>query len=286
VRIAGREVGPERPCFVVAEIGINHNGSVDIARQLIDLAARHGVDAVKFQKRSVEVVYTPEELARPRESPFGVTNGDLKRGLEFGDDEYRQIDAYCRERSMPWFVSCWDLESVDFIERFDPPCHKVASACLTDDELLRRLVRTGRPVILSTGMSTLQEIDHAVALLDGAELVVLHSTSTYPAAPETLNLDVIAALRERYRTPVGYSGHEVGVMPSVLAACLGAVMVERHVTLDRAMWGTDQAASLEPHGVELLVRYIRSIPVVRGDGRKVVYDSERPILAKLRRERS
>jgi N-acetylneuraminate synthase len=286
VRIAGREVGPERPCFVVAEIGINHNGSVDIARQLIDLAARHGVDAVKFQKRSVEVVYTPEELARPRESPFGVTNGDLKRGLEFGDDEYRQIDAYCRERSMPWFVSCWDLESVDFIERFDPPCHKVASACLTDDELLRRLVRTGRPVILSTGMSTLQEIDHAVALLDGAELVVLHSTSTYPAAPETLNLDVIAALRERYRTPVGYSGHEVGVMPSVLAACLGAVMVERHVTLDRAMWGTDQAASLEPHGVELLVRYIRSIPVVRGDGRKVIYDSERPILAKLRRERS
>lgn len=283
VTIAGREVGPGQPCFVVAEIGINHNGSVETARKLIDVAVRHGVDAVKFQKRSVDVVYTPEELARPRESPFGSTNGDLKRALELDEAGYREIDAHCREKGIPWFASCWDEASVDFVERFDPPCHKVASACLTDDALLRHLAATGRPIILSTGMSTLDQIDHAVEVLSATPLVLLHSTSTYPAPPETLNLDVIPSLQERYGLPIGYSGHEVGVLPSVLAASLGAVMIERHVTLDRAMWGTDHAASLEPHGVELLVRYVRSIPIVRGDGRKVVYESEKPVIAKLRR---
>jgi N-acetylneuraminate synthase len=285
VRLAEREVGPGRPCFIVAEIGINHNGDLDTARRLVDVAARNGADAVKLQKRTVEVVYSAEELARPRESPFGATNGDLKRGLEFGEAQYREFDRYCHERGILWFASCWDTRSVDFVERFEPPCHKVASACLTDDVLLRRIRQTGRPIVLSTGMSTIEQIDHAVALLRGAPLVLLHSTSSYPARDDELNLDVIPMLAQRYGVPVGYSGHEVGVISSVLAACLGAVMVERHITLDRAMWGSDQAASLEPRGLELLVRYIRKIPEMRGDGRKVVYPSERPVLEKLRRVR-
>jgi N-acetylneuraminate synthase len=285
VRIAGREVGPGRPCFIVTEIGINHNGDLETAKRLVDVAVRHGADAVKFQKRTVDRVYAAEDLARPRESPFGATNGDLKRGLEFGEPEYREIDRYCGERGIAWFASCWDENSVDFIDRFDPPCHKIASACLTNDGLLRRIKGSARPVVLSTGMSTIEEIDHAVEVLRGAELVLLHSTSTYPARDDELNLDVILFLQQRYGIPVGYSGHEVGVISSVLAACLGAVMVERHITLDRAMWGSDQAASLEPRGLELLVRYIRKIPEMRGDGRKVVYESERPIIEKLRRVR-
>jgi len=284
VSIAGRAIGPER-CFIIGDIGINHNGSLETAKELVDVAARCGIDAVKFQKRTVDVVYTPEELARPRDSPFGSTNGDLKRGLELGEAEYAEIDRYCRERQMPWFASCWDEASVDFIERFDPPCHKVASACLTDDNLLRRVADTGRPVLLSTGMSTLEEIDHAVEVLRGAPLVVLHCTSTYPAKDSELNLDVIPFLQARYQVPVGYSGHEVGVTSSVIAACLGAVVVERHITLDRAMWGSDHAASLAPRGLELLAMHLRKLPVMRGDGRKVVYESEKPILKKLRRVR-
>ena len=283
VSIANRLVGPGHPCFVVAEIGINHNGDVEIARRLVDVAVRHGADAVKFQKRTVDLVYSPEELARPRESPFGTTNGDLKRGLELGEEAYGEIDRYCKERGVPWFASCWDEASVDFVERFEPPCHKIASACLTDDALLRRVQATGRPVVLSTGMSTVEEIDHAVSVLAGTDLVILHCTSTYPARDDELNLDVIPFLQQRYDCPVGYSGHEVGVIGSVVAACLGAAMVERHVTLDRAMWGSDQAASLEPRGLELLVRYVHKIPEMRGDGRKVVYDSERPVRQKLRR---
>lgn len=284
VSIARRRIGPER-CFVVGEIGINHNGSVDTAKELVDVAARCGVDAVKFQKRNVDVVYTPEELARPRESPFGSTNGDLKRGLELGEAEYAAIDRHCRERNMPWFASCWDAASVDFIERFDPPCHKIASPCLTDDSLLRYVADTGRPMVMSTGMSTLEEIDHAVEVVKDAPLVLLHCTSTYPARDAELNLDVIPALQKRYGVPVGYSGHEVGVTSSVLAVCLGAVMVERHITLDRAMWGSDQAASLGPRGLELLLLHIRKVPLMRGDGRKVVYESEQPFLRKLRRVR-
>ncbi len=283
VHIAGRPVGPGHPCFVVVEIGINHNGSLDTALQLVEVAARYGADAVKFQKRTVDLVYTAEELDRPRESPYGTTNGDLKRGLELDEEAYHEIDRRCRQLGMPWFASCWDVPSVDFLERFDPPCHKVASACLTDDDLLRRMKQTGRPIVVSTGMSTLDEVDRAITVLAEAELVILHSTSTYPAQDHELNLDVIPALQARYDHPIGYSGHEVGVMPSVIAASLGAVMVERHVTLDRAMWGTDQAASLEPRGLELLIRYIRKLPEIRGTGVKVVYESEKPVRDKLRR---
>jgi N-acetylneuraminate synthase len=284
ITIGGRRVGPDEPCYLIGEIGINHNGDLDIARRLVDKAAEYKFDAVKFQKRTIEIVFTPEDLARPRESPFGMTNGDLKRGLEFGVDEYREIDRYCREKGIDWFCSPWDEASVDFLEPFDPVCYKIASACLTDDGLLRRIKATDRPIILSTGMSTIDEIDHAVELLRGADLVLMHTSSTYPSKDLDLNLSVINTLRERYDLPLGYSGHEVGVMPSIMAvAGFGACAVERHITLDRAMWGSDQAASLEPRGMDLLSKYIAMWPVVRGDGIKRVLADEVPIKNKLRR---
>ena len=283
VQISNRLVGPGQPCFVVAEIGINHNGDLDIARKLIAAALLAGCDAVKFQKRTVEVVYTPEELARPRESPFGATNDDLKRGLEFGYEEYQAIDEYCRAHNIIWYASCWDEASVDFIEQFDPPCYKMASASLTDDNLLCHHRRYGRPIILSTGMSTLEQIDHAVEVLGTEDLILMHCTSTYPSNLEELNLKAIQTLRERYDVPVGYSGHEVGLPPSVAASVLGACMIERHITLDRAMWGSDQAASVEPRGFARLVRDIHAIEAAMGNGVKRVYDSEIPVMKKLRR---
>ena len=283
VLIAGHRIGDNEPCYVVAEIGINHNGDLDIARRLIAAAAFSGCDAVKFQKRSVDIVYTPEELAKPRENPFGATNGDLKRGLEFGQAQYHAIADYCRQNSLAWFASCWDEASVDFLERFDPPCYKIASASLTDDNLLRHHRGTGRPLIVSTGMSTIEEIDHAVEVLGTDRLVLMHTTSTYPSRPEELNLRAIPALRERYQVPVGYSGHEVGLSTSVVAVALGACMIERHITLDRAMWGSDQAASVEPHGFARLVRDIRVLQSALGDGVKRVYESEVPVRQKLRR---
>ena len=284
ITIGGRRVGPGEPCYLIGEIGINHNGDLDIARRLIDKAVEYKFNAVKFQKRTIDIVFTPEDLARPRESPFGTTNGELKRGLEFGADEYREIDRYCREKGIAWFCSPWDEASVDFLEPFDPVCYKIASACLTDDGLLKRIKATGRPIILSSGMSTIDEIDHAVELLRGTVLVLMHTTSTYPSKDHELNLSVIDTLRARYNLPLGYSGHEVGVMPSLMAvAGFGACAVERHITLDRAMWGSDQAASLEPRGMELLSKYIAMWPVVRGDGVKRVLADEVPIKNKLRR---
>ena len=283
VQIGSYVVGDGHPCFVAAEIGINHNGKVDIAKKLIDVAALAGCNAVKLQKRTVDVVYSQEELAKPRESPFGATNGDLKRGLEFGEREYEAIDRYCRDKEILWYASCWDEASVDFIERFNPPCYKIASASLTDDDLLRHHRHYGRPIILSTGMSTLAQIDHAVEVLGRDDLVILHCTSTYPSQVEELNLEAIAQLRDRYEVPVGYSGHEVGLATSVAAAALGACMVERHITLDRAMWGSDQAASVEPQGIWRLVKDIRAVEKAQGDGVKRVWPSELPIMQKLRR---
>ncbi|HEX3230632.1 MAG TPA: N-acetylneuraminate synthase family protein [Pyrinomonadaceae bacterium] len=283
VRIGNRLVGEGQPCFIVAEIGINHNGSIEIAKKLIDAAALAGCDAVKFQKRTVDVVYTADELAKPRENPFGPTNGDLKRGLEFGEKEYKEIDAYCSEKNILWFASCWDEGSVDFMEQFNPPCYKIASASLTDDNLLRHHRRYRKPIIISTGMSTLEEIDHAVEVLGPEDLIVLHCTSTYPSQVEELNLSTIRVLRERYGVPAGYSGHEVGLAPSVGAAALGACIVERHITLDRAMWGSDQAASVEWQGFWRLVKDIRALEQAMGDGVKRVYPSEVPIIKKLRR---
>ena len=284
VKIGNKLVGDGHPCYIVAEIGINHNGSMENAWNLIDLAVECGCDAVKFQKRTVDIVYSKEELARPRENPFGATNGDLKRGLEFGFDEFSEIGKYCKEKGIDWFVSCWDEDSVDFIEQFGPPCYKIASASLTDDGLLRHHRKLGKPLIISTGMSTMEQIAHAVKVVGTDDLIILHSTSTYPAKTEELNLSVIPALKEIYDAPVGYSGHEVGVPTSCGAVYLGACMVERHVTLDRALWGSDQAASLEPNGLKRLVDYIRVLEIARGDGIKKVYPSETPIIKKLRRK--
>jgi len=283
VKIGDKLIGDDEPCFVIAEIGINHNGSLDIAKKLILRSYVAGCDAVKFQKRTVEDVYSPEELAMTRESPFGTTNGDLKRGLELSRESYNEIDRYCAELGIMWFASCWDLKSLDFMEKSTPPCHKVASPMLTNIELLKGIKRTGRPVIMSTGMSTLGQIDKAVDILGRNNIVLLHTTSTYPSKLEELNLNVLKNLAWRYRCPIGYSGHEVGIVPSVAAVVMGAKVVERHVTLDRAMWGTDQAASVEPLGIERLVKYIHDIETCMGDGIKRIYDSEVPIMRKLRK---
>jgi len=283
VRIGSKLVGPRQPCFISAEIGINHNGDIDLARKLIAASVTAGCDAVKFQKRTVDVVYSKDELARPRENLFGATNGDLKRGLEFGEAQYRAIDEYCKLHDITWFASCWDEASVDFCEEFKPSCYKIASACLTDDDLLKYHRGTGRPIVLSTGMSTIEQIDHAVEVLGTENLIILHATSTYPSKPKELNLLCLRTFMDRYDVPIGYSGHEVGLSTSVAAAVLGACMIERHITLDRSMWGSDQAASIEPHGFSRLVRDIRTIESALGDGRKVIYDSEVPIREKLRR---
>ena len=283
VLLGGRPVGDAHPCYVLAEIGINHNGDVQVAQKLIDVASFAGCEAVKFQKRTIDVVYTPEELAKPRESPFGETNGDLKRGLEFGHTEYQQIDEYCRHKPISWTASCWDEASVDFIDQFNPPFYKIASASLTDDALLRHTRAKGKPIVLSTGMSTLDQIDHAVDVLGKDNLVLLHCCSTYPAQYPELNLRAIPALRQRYDVPIGYSGHETGIASSVAAATLGACVVERHVTLDRSLWGSDHAASLEPNGIMRVIRDIRLVELALGDGVKSVVPSEIPIMKKLRR---
>jgi N-acetylneuraminate synthase len=283
VAIGGKLVGDELPAYVIAEIGINHNGDLDIAKRLISVAVAAGCDAVKFQKRTIDVVYSAEELSRPRESPFGLTNGELKYGLEFEEEEFAELDAYCRAVKMPWFASCWDEHAVDVIARFDVPCFKIASASLTDDRLLSHTREIGKPIILSTGMSTYEQIDHAVSVLGHEDLIVMHSCSTYPALYEELNLKVIPRMRRRYGVPIGYSGHETGLSSSVAAVVLGACAVERHITLDRAMWGSDQAASLEPNGIQRLVRDIRLVEQSMGDGEKRVYEREIPIMKKLRR---
>jgi N-acetylneuraminate synthase len=283
VKVGSRLIGEDQPCFIVAEIGINHNGDIDLAKRLISVAVAAGCDAVKFQKRTIEVVYTPEELAKPRENPFGPTNGDLKYGLEFEQEEYEEIDAFCKSVKMMWFVSPWDEGSVDFMEQFATPVYKIASASLTDYGLLRHIRKTGKPIILSTGMSTYAEIDHAVEVLGKDGLILMHATSTYPANYDELNLRAIPTMAARYGVPVGYSGHETGIPTSVCAAALGACCVERHITLDRAGWGSDQAASLEPNGISRLVRDIRLWEQAKGDGVKRVYEREFPIIKKLRR---
>jgi N-acetylneuraminate synthase len=283
VSVSNRLVGDGEPCLTIAEIGINHNGEFDVARKLISTALLSGCNAVKFRKRTISVVYTAEDLTKPPENPFGPTNGDLKRGLELGEDDYRAIDEYCKLHNISWFASCWDKGSVDFIGRFNPLCFKIASASLTDDSLLRHHCKLGTLIILSTGTSTLDEIDHGVEVLSRQDLALMHTTSTYPSKVEELNLAVIRALKRRYEVPVGYSGHEVGLATTVAAVALGACMIERHISLDRAMWGSDQAASVELQGFARMVRDVRAVEQATGDGVKRVYDSELPVRQKLRR---
>ena len=283
VLIGGRPIGGGNPAYVVAEIGINHNGDLALAKKLIDAAVVAGCDAVKFQKRTPSVCVPEAQRETLRDTPWGTMSYMAYRErLEFGQEEYRAIDAHCAERGIAWFASCWDAAAVDFIESFRPPCHKVASACLTDDALLKDLRQRRRPVVLSTGMSTMDEIRHAVSLLDGEELILAHSTSTYPCLPDELNLRVIQVLADEFGCPVGYSGHEVGLQTTLAAVVLGACLVERHITLDRAMWGSDQAASVEPGGFMRLVRDIRTIESALGDGVKRVYDSEQAARQRLR----
>lgn len=283
VKIGTTLVGDGCPCYVIAEIGINHNGQIEVAKDLIVVAKGAGCNAVKFQKRTIDVVYTAKELATPRDNPFGPTNGDLKRGLELSLEKYQEIDRYCRELGIAWFASCWDEGAVDFIDRFNPPCYKIASASLTDDNLLRHTRAKGKPIIMSTGMSTYEQIDHAVEVLGKQDLVLLHTTSTYPANYEELNLRAIATLEDRYGIPVGYSGHETGIATSCAAVGMGACVIERHITLERAMWGSDQAASLGPTGLTRLLKETRLLEKSLGDGVKRVNEREVAIMKKLRR---
>jgi len=285
VRIGNRFVGEGEPVFVIAEIGINHNGSLDLAKKLIDGAVLAGADAVKFQKRTPEKCVPPGQWHVERDTPWGrMTYIEYRRKIEFGEREYADIDLHCRKHGIPWFASCWDEDAVDFMEQFQPPCYKTASAALTDTELLLKNRTTGRPLIISTGMSTQQEIEFAVAVLGRENLLIAHSTSTYPCPPHELNLRMVQTLKAMYpECPIGYSGHEVGLSPTWAAVALGATFVERHITLDRSMWGSDQAASVEIGGFRRLVSNIRDVERALGDGVKRVYEEELDKRKTLRR---
>jgi N-acetylneuraminate synthase len=283
VRLGGRLVGDGHPCFVVGEIGVNHNGDIEVAKRLIQVAAAAGCDAVKFQKRTPDLCVPAAQRDMMRETPWGyMSYMDYRERVEFDVEAYREIDRQCRKHEIQWFASCWDEPSVEFIAQFDVPCFKIASACLTDEALLRRTRATGRPLVLSTGMSSIEQIDRAVDILGRQDLILLHTVSTYPARYDELNLRVIGALRERYDVPVGYSGHETGLASSVAAVALGACVVERHITLDRSMWGSDQAASLEPSGLTRLLRDIRLVETSLGSPDKRVLERELPLVARLR----
>jgi N-acetylneuraminate synthase len=285
LRLGDKGVGAGAPVFVIGEIGINHNGSVEIAKRLIDGAVLAGADAVKFQKRTPEKCVPRDQWNIERDTPWGrMTYIEYRRRMEFGPREYAEIDRYCAERRMLWFASCWDEESVDFIESFSPPCYKAASASLTDIPLLKKMRATGRPLILSTGMSTVEEIAAAVDAVGRDNLLIAHSTSSYPCPPEHLNLNMIRTLKAEYpECVIGYSGHEVGLAPTWAAVTLGASFVERHITLDRAMWGSDQAASVEIGGLLRMVASIRDIERALGDGVKRIYEGELAARQKLRR---
>jgi N-acetylneuraminate synthase len=283
VMIGLKPIGPQNPCFVIGEIGINHNGDIEVAKKLIQVAAAAGCDAVKFQKRTPEVCVPLAQREVMRETPWGyISYMDYRERVEFGVDEYAEIDEQCKKHDILWCASCWDEPSVDFMEQFDVPFYKVASASLTDEGLLSRNRATGKPVVLSTGMSTIEQVDRAVEVLGKKDLVLLHAVSTYPARYDEINLRVIGTLRDRYDVPIGYSGHETGLASSVAAVALGACVVERHITLDRSMWGSDQAASLEPSGLTKLVRDIRLVETSLGSPEKKVLEREIPIVARLR----
>ena len=285
VKVGKHNIGDAHSVYTIAEIGINHNGSLDNALKLIDAASLAGFNAVKFQKRNIEIVYSAEELAAPRDSVFGKTNGDLKRGLEFGKSEYEQIALRCKANGIDWFASPWDESSVEFLEELDVIAYKVASASITDRNLLRKINQTQKPVFMSTGMANLEIINKAVLEIDTSRLILMHTVSTYPASNSDLNLSAISTMQSEFpNIPIGYSGHEVGLLPSIIAvAKYGAVCVERHVTLDRAMWGSDQAASIEPSGMIRLIRDINSLHSMYGSGKKEILEKELPILKKLRR---
>ena len=285
IKFGNRNVGDGHPAYIIAEAGINHNGDLQIAKRIIDAAAHAGADAVKFQKRTPDVATPPEQQNQMRETPWGyITYLEYRYKVEFDEAQYREIDAYCKQKNIAWMVSVWDEPSVDFMEKFETPAYKVPSASLTDHKLLKYVRKTGRPLIISSGMSTMEQIKRGAEAAGLENLVIMHCTSTYPCEPEELNLRMIETLRREFpNNPIGYSGHEVGLVPSAVAVALGACAVERHITLDRAMWGSDQAASVEPAGFERLVKYIRVTEASLGDGVKQVYESEKTSMKKLRR---
>lgn len=285
IQVGKNIIGDGHPVLVIAEIGINHNGSLEIAKKLIDGAKVTGCDAVKFQKRTPEICVPKDQWYVERDTPWGrMTYIDYRHKVEFSKDDYSVIDKYCKEKDIVWFASCWDEEAVDFIEQFDVPFYKTASASLTDTNLLIKHKQINKPIIVSTGMSTMEEIETAEKIFEKKNILIAHSTSAYPCANEELNLSVITTLRNKYPTiPIGYSGHETGLAPTWAAVALGASFVERHITLDRAMWGSDQAASVEINGFNRLIRNIRDIEIALGDGVKKVYASELSQKTKLRR---
>jgi sialic acid synthase SpsE len=282
--VGSTEIGKNRPVYIIAEIGINHNGDIAIAKQLMDVAAESGCNAVKFQKRTPAICVPEDQKSQMRETPWGtMTYLEYKERTEFGQSEYEQIDAYAKKLNIHWFASPWDLPSVDFLLGFNPVCIKVASASLTDTALLSKIAATRVPLILSTGMSTMDEIESAVALISNTQFGLAHATSTYPCQPTELNLRMIQTLDSKFKVPVGYSGHETGLATTVAAVAMGATFIERHITLDRSMWGTDHSASVEPTGLDRLVRDIRNTEAALGNGVKCVFDSELPVKARLRR---
>lgn len=285
LKIGNRYIGEGEPVYIIGEIGINHNGSLELAKKLIDGAVTAGCDAVKFQKRTPEICVPKDQWNIERDTPWGrITYLEYRRKVEFGYNEYKAIDGYCRIKGINWFASPWDIPSIDFLEQFNPVAYKVASASITDLEMLDKLRASGKPIFLSTGMSTMEEIEEAVNVIGTENLMVAQSTSTYPCKLEELNLKVISTLRNKFHdVPIGYSGHETGLAPTLAAVALGAAFVERHITLDRAMWGTDQAASVEITGLCRLVKDIRDIEKALGDGNKKVYDSEMGSRKKLRK---
>ena len=284
IKIGNTEVGQGKPVYIVGEIGINHNGDIRIVKQLVDVAADTGLNAVKFQKRTPELCVPRDQWDIERDTPWGVMKYiDYRHKVEFDESEYQEISDYCASKGIDWFASPWDEQAVDFLEGFNTLCYKIASASVTDIPLLKKIRSTGRPVIMSSGMSTMDEIRKGVDTLGTENLLICHSTSAYPCPPSELNLNMINTLTEEFDVPIGYSGHETGLSTTVAAVALGASLVERHITVDRAMWGSDQAASVEPQGVARLVRDIRVVESALGDGVKRVYDSEIGVMQKLRR---
>ncbi len=284
MKIGKKEINNLSDPYIIAEIGINHNGSLILAKSLIDIAAKSGCDAVKFQKRDVDLVYTKEELDKPRNSVYGKTNGDLKRGLELSYNDYYELFNYAKEKGIDIFASPWDVNSVDFLEQFNPCCYKVASACITDEELLKRINKTNKPLIISTGMSSIDEIKTAINFFDKDKIALLSCTSTYPTSDNDINLNKILTLKEKFSNVlIGYSGHESDIIPSIIAVSMGACIIERHITLSKELWGSDQKASLEPKELENLVNEIRRLKIIKGDGKIDIRDSEKPIRDKLRK---
>lgn len=284
VKIGDKSIGHDQPIFVIAEIGINHNGDINICKKMIDVAVEAGCDAVKFQKRTPDVCVPEKQKTVMRETPWGtMTYLDYRKKIEFGKEEYMEIDNYCKKKGIMWFASVWDGPSVDFLEEFNVPCYKIPSACLTDKELLAKIKSKGKQIILSTGMSTTDQINKAVKFLGEENLMILHCTSTYPTAEDEHDLNVIKTLMGHFNCPIGYSGHEPGIYPSLIAVSLGACILERHITLDRAMYGGDQAASLEKRGLEIICKIAKSVPLYLGQNNKRVFESEKPLMNKLRR---